>query len=101
MRSVELHIAADHPAYAGHFPGHPVFPGAALIDLVIRTLDAAALINVDEWCLDGAKFQSALAPGEPVTLRHESPRDGLIRFSIVSNERTVATGSLTRREPPR
>ncbi len=27
-----LTIAADHPAFAGHFPGMPLLPGAALLD---------------------------------------------------------------------
>ena len=29
-------LSADHPAFAGHFPGHPIVPGALILDEVIR-----------------------------------------------------------------
>ncbi len=33
-----LHVGADHAAFAGHFPGHPVLPGAVLLSLVMQAL---------------------------------------------------------------
>jgi len=31
-----LPIAEDHAAFAGHFPGFPILPGAALLDVVLH-----------------------------------------------------------------
>ena len=32
--SAELSIAADHPAFTGHFPGFPVLPGVMSVEAV-------------------------------------------------------------------
>jgi 3-hydroxymyristoyl/3-hydroxydecanoyl-(acyl carrier protein) dehydratase/acyl-CoA synthetase (AMP-forming)/AMP-acid ligase II len=34
-----FHVGADHPAFAGHFPGRPVLPGVAVLAFVMRALD--------------------------------------------------------------
>ena len=31
-----IEIGADHPAFAGHFPGRPVLPGVALLAAVLE-----------------------------------------------------------------
>ena len=37
-----LLIPAEHPCYAGHFPGDPLVPGALLAQWVAETLFGAA-----------------------------------------------------------
>jgi len=37
----KLRIAKDHPAYEGHFPGHPLLPGVVLIAEAMAALDAS------------------------------------------------------------
>ncbi len=44
-----LHIAADHPSFAGHFPAFPVLPGAVLLDETLRAIEQARGIDLESW----------------------------------------------------
>jgi 3-hydroxymyristoyl/3-hydroxydecanoyl-(acyl carrier protein) dehydratase len=89
-----LEIAADHPAYAGHFPAMPVLPGAVLIDAVLGAVHLARHLDLTQWRIGVAKFSSAVRPGEPLSVEHEMSNSGAIRFTIRSSNRCVASGTL-------
>ncbi|HET9390115.1 MAG TPA: hypothetical protein VFO44_10750 [Steroidobacteraceae bacterium] len=95
LKRTDLRIAADHPAYAGHFPGAPVLPGVVLLDAVLRELGRPEGTAPSGWQISAAKFLSAVRPGEPVSLEYESLPNGSVRFVIRASERTVAQGLLT------
>jgi 3-hydroxyacyl-[acyl-carrier-protein] dehydratase len=94
MIITSLPIPADHPAYAGHFPGRPVLPGVVLLDAALRALERAGRGSLDQWAINSAKFQSAVRPGEELTLQHETLPNGSIRFAIRTADRAVASGTL-------
>jgi 3-hydroxymyristoyl/3-hydroxydecanoyl-(acyl carrier protein) dehydratase len=84
-----LHIAADHPAFAGHFPGQPIVPGVVLLDLAqraIETMSGCALVG-----LAVAKFHHPVGPGEAVGLRYELHQNA-VSFEISSATHLVASG---------
>ncbi len=87
-------VPADHPAFAGHFPGQPIVPGVVLLDRVIRLArdelgEALAPCQVTQ-----VKFLSPCGPGEDLRFRFSrSPRGGLA-FTVTAGARDVAAGSL-------
>ena len=81
-------IAKDHPAYQGHFPGHPVLPGVVLLAEAMRALAK------EGWNVEGAKFLMPVEPGMPLTLEHEALASGVVRFAIRCADGVVATGNL-------
>lgn len=89
-----LPIAADHPAYSGHFPGMPVLPGVVLLDAALQALEKAGKGPSGYWEINSAKFQSAVRPGEALTLQHETLPNGSVRFAIRAADRPVANGLL-------
>ena len=96
-----LPIAADHPAYAGHFPGQPILPGVVLLDEALHALAAQQQQGGQGagWQLKSVKFHSPVQPGESLTLHAvESPAGGF-RFEIRCRDghgdaRGVASGSV-------
>jgi 3-hydroxymyristoyl/3-hydroxydecanoyl-(acyl carrier protein) dehydratase len=95
MGAVNLEISAQHPAFAGHFPGTPILPGALLLDEAVRVLRESADPGAVHCEIASAKFLSVVRPGEALSIEHERCDDGWIRFVIRTADRTVASGRLT------
>lgn len=94
MTAIALRIAADHPAFAGHFPGAPVLPGVVLLDAAIRAIEIADGGEPRRWRISSVKFLRLVAPGAALVLEPERLANGL-RFTVLSAGQTVATGALS------
>ncbi|WP_052213910.1 3-hydroxyacyl-ACP dehydratase FabZ family protein [Belnapia sp. F-4-1] len=79
---------ADHPAFAGHFPGRPILPGVVLLDAVLQAagLGQAHLLR--------AKFTAPVLPGDAVEISLVPRVGGRVGFTCVSGGRTVLSGEL-------
>lgn len=94
--SLPLPVAADHPAYGGHFPGHPILPGVVLLDEALHALAAQQGMQVAGGQIQSAKFLSPVNPGEALRLDYAASTTGVFRFEVVAadpaHERVVASG---------
>ena len=90
-----LPIAENHAAFAGHFPGSPILPGAALLDLVIHEIERSRSIDPTQWSVASAKFLATVRPGDDLTLEHSASGDATIRFVVRTATCAVASGMLT------
>jgi 3-hydroxymyristoyl/3-hydroxydecanoyl-(acyl carrier protein) dehydratase len=93
---ISMMIAADHPAFAGHFPGAPVLPGAWLLALVLQAATehpplARRLGGTP--CIEQVKFLAPLGPGQRIVLRL-APRGGRLNFDIACDARRIAHGRI-------
>lgn len=92
VRESVLTHTADHPAFAGHFPGAPIVPGVLLLDAALRDIEATSGVAVAE--IISAKFLHPVSPDQPLTLSCECTASGRARFELVGGEHRVATGQL-------
>jgi 3-hydroxyacyl-[acyl-carrier-protein] dehydratase len=84
-------VPADHPAFAGHFPGRPIVPGVLLLDRVLAL--AMAGCDLAGLTVASAKFLSPVGPGETLEFSWRAGTGG-VRFDIAAGDRSVATGLL-------
>lgn len=94
-----LSIPADHPAYAGHFPGRPILPGVVLLDAVLHALAVQHRIQVECGQFKSAKFHRPVQPGEALILHYTQASNGGFHFEIRcmdkhGGECSVASGVL-------
>jgi 3-hydroxyacyl-[acyl-carrier-protein] dehydratase len=92
MPTLALCISADHPAYAGHFPGRPITPGVLLLDAAQLAIEAASGQRVAGLAM--AKFLSPSGPGDVLTLDF-TLSETAARFDICCGERKIASGRFT------
>ncbi|CAN5453738.1 hypothetical protein BH11PSE11_BH11PSE11_02840 [soil metagenome] len=94
--TAQLSIAADHPAFAGHFPGMPIVPGVVLLDEALQAIARLAGTKLSSVQIKSVKFLHPVGPGDAVSVRYESQGADAssvqIRFDILSGAHTVATG---------
>ncbi|MBH2009253.1 MAG: hypothetical protein I8H71_06095 [Xanthomonadaceae bacterium] len=90
-----LFIAADHPAFAGHFPGMAILPGVLLLDAAVHAVSQALGASGPAGCqISSAKFLSPVGPGETLSLSWTRSASGSVRFDIACGSRKIATGTL-------
>lgn len=79
----------------GHFPGNPIVPGAYLLAWAVQQADIWLTVQNDGRrvvSVARVKFLRPLRPGQTVRCAWH-PGDTL-RFSLTTDEATIATGAL-------
>jgi 3-hydroxyacyl-[acyl-carrier-protein] dehydratase len=90
-----LDVAFDHPAFAGHFPGMPILPGALLLDEALHVIEKDRNLDLTQWQVTAAKFLEAVRPGAALAIEHSAASDGTVRFAVRIADRTALTGILS------
>jgi 3-hydroxymyristoyl/3-hydroxydecanoyl-(acyl carrier protein) dehydratase len=100
-RSALLHIATDHPALAGHFPDHPIVPGAVLLDETLHALEHTAPEGAPpagmHWHVASLKFHRIVHPGETLRLDCSPQPGGALRVELRVAQALVMSASLEHR----
>jgi 3-hydroxyacyl-[acyl-carrier-protein] dehydratase len=86
-------VPADHPAFAGHFPGRPIVPGVLLLDWALAT---ATRLRPQQcgWTVVQAKFLRPVGPGVILQLALVPTPRGALAFEVRAPDGPVASGVL-------
>lgn len=94
MHAIALHVSPGHPAFPGHFPGQPLWPGVSLLSEVLEAVlsepSLAALLGTAPR-IGQAKFLAPVRPGARLVLELRASARG-VHFEVHEGERRVASG---------
>jgi predicted LPLAT superfamily acyltransferase len=92
--SVNLTIAADHPAFAGHFPGNPIVPGVVLLDEALLAVGTQLGNSGEAAKVLSAKFLGVVRPGEALALEYDRDPAGRVRLTARAGPRDVLAATV-------
>lgn len=97
-----FHVREDHPIFAGHFPGNPIFPGVTQVEAMAQA-SSFIYLNVYEnpygknmdvalVSVSNAKFRKPITPGMDIVIETECSKS---RGPMVENHcRILHEGNL-------
>lgn len=93
-----LRFRSDHPILGDHFPGHPIIPGALLLDAI---LDEVSAVHPDLGILGlrEMKFLAPITTDLDAELRFEVI-DTLMKFEVIQAGHLTAKGDFRICIPP-
>jgi len=98
LASHSIDIGANHPAFAGHFPGRPMLPGVALLAEVLEAASAdpalAGAIGASPQ-ISVVKFLAPVLPGALLEITFQIS-ERAVAFSVSDRDRPAATGQFAR-----
>lgn len=91
----EMSIPAGSAWFEGHFPGHPILPGVALLGMVEDAV-AAVEENARIFEIGRVRFKKQVGPEEVLHLTiHPKPEErNAYRFVITAGNETICTGTV-------
>lgn len=66
--SFTIRFNAQHPVFAGHFPGHPIVPGACLVQIAEDLLSERLGKSVAFISVHNLKFRQPVYPDKEIIL---------------------------------
>lgn len=101
-RESMVRIAADHPTFAGHFPGAPMLPGALLAALVVEALGETPKLAAapgSSLQIDELKLLAPVLPGAALNIAWWPGRGG-VAFEVRDGSTLAARGRMSRIAEP-
>jgi 3-hydroxymyristoyl/3-hydroxydecanoyl-(acyl carrier protein) dehydratase len=80
VNRIILQLPAEHPSFAGHFPGNPIIPGAVLLDEILAAIERTQGRPAEAWSVKWVKFLQPVRPGDDVALEITAAPGGDTRF---------------------
>jgi len=94
--TLEFSIPGTSPYFDGHFPGFPVLPAVAQVDLVVRFASEHFGIGIGISKIKRIKFLNIIRPENPLILFIETDKTNIaFKISSPGGETVYSSGVMT------
>ena len=64
----EIHVPPESPWFSGHFPGKPILPGVAQLEMVFDIIEQACLRKMKIAGVRRVRFKQVIKPGDALII---------------------------------
>ncbi len=94
--STSVTTDAKSPWFSGHFPGDPILPGIAQLEIVADLIAGAMQDGLRITSLSRVKFRKIVRPGEKLDVHASAGnKENQYNFKITSGTEDVCSGMIT------
>ncbi len=91
----QVNTDAGSPWFAGHFPGDPILPGIAQLNMVTECIERVLHRKLILQNLARIKFKQLIRPGDVLDIRAVvGKKENNYTFTIKNNDKEVCSGRL-------
>lgn len=88
-------VSDSSPWFSGHFPGNPILPGVAQLNMVADVIAQSTNENFYIQRLSRVKFKKLVKPGEALEIHAAAAGgEGLYTFRITHEGQDVCSGTM-------
>ncbi len=82
------------PWFSGHFPGEPILPGVALLEMVFDAIKQECGENLKISGVKRVKFKQIIKPGDKIQIiaRKKNANNSLYTFQVMVDSRIACNG---------
>lgn len=93
--SAKVTINRSSPWFSGHFPGDPILPGIAQLDMVTEVISVLRQEKLILTGLSRVKFRKLIRPGKPMDIHAAADKkDNHYTFRITCQGEAVCSGMM-------
>ncbi len=81
----KIRFNAMHPIFAGHFPGHPIVPGACLVQIAEELAEIIYGYPIRFTAIRDLKFRQPITPDQEVTICIQKVSESMCRVTCVDS----------------
>jgi len=85
-----IRFNASHPIFAGHFPEHPIVPGACMVQIAEELAETTYGHPVRFANIRNLRFNHPITPGQEVTITIRQIEDKSFNFQFSVNDTICA-----------
>lgn len=95
LAEVRVPVHPAHAAFEGHFPGEPIFPGVALLGLVVSALQEKLGYDLRVTAIPSVRWRAVVRPGDVLDVRlTRLEEEDHVAFEVRNGETLVSHGTL-------
>ncbi len=91
-----IEVPASSPWFSGHFPGMPVLPGIAQLDMVHEIIEHSTGLNLRLFRLSRVRFKKNIVPDHSFDIVITAPEQSSLSFSfrIIDRDGLILSGTM-------